>query len=333
MSDTRTRQPAVCRDASRWQIAGTGSRELALAPPSRKHALLAWISDHIRPYAHHRPTVVRTGAAEGFDAAIATAAADLRDHEHLPIHVVALLPSHDYGEHYWRRSVTGSDRTTAYRRMLARCDVTAAVADDHPHRVRNHVRNETLVDGADLLLSADPTSAGTRHTLQRADTLGVPTRTADDDLDRLRRARGDLWELPADLRAVTTNGATTRDGRAVMGAGVARQAAERDPDLPDRLAAAIAARGNHVAALGVGHDGVELASFPVKHHWRDRADPQLIARSAAELRGLADDAGYQRILLPLPGCGNGGLTWAAVWPLLEDTFDARFTLVSGDAAA
>jgi hypothetical protein len=41
-----------------------------------------------------------------------------------------------------------------------------------------------------------------------------------------------------------------------------------------------------------------LASFPVKRHWRDEADPDLIERSAHQLVALAEKFGYGRVVLP-----------------------------------
>ncbi len=44
---------------------------------------------------------------------------------------------------------------------------------------------------------------------------------------------GDIWKYAdqGDVIVITTNGSLTRDGRAIFGRGVARQAALRFPDL------------------------------------------------------------------------------------------------------
>lgn len=137
---------------------------------------------------------------------------------------------------------------------------------------------------------------------------------------------GDIWEhLGSAVIAITTNGSLTRDGRAVLGRGVARQALVHLPDLPQRLGILIAARGNHVHDLGEG-----VVSFPVEETAWSLPDPRLIARSARELRDRADLEGWERIVVPRPGCGGGGLNWKDVAPLLTAVFDGRFMVIAAE---
>jgi hypothetical protein len=167
--------------------------------------------------------------------------------------------------------------------------------------------------------------------------------------------QGDLWEYgPVDVRCITTNGDVAGDGEkvkrhAVMGRGVARQATQRFPDVAYRLAWLLQKFGNRpmkIMQIGpMGCDGLHkdetpgrcqrdehrikpgvwLVSFPVKHHWRDQADLDLILSSALKLRDMADKFGWQRVLIPRPGCGNGGRDWLTeVAPLLHPVLDDRF---------
>lgn len=138
---------------------------------------------------------------------------------------------------------------------------------------------------------------------------------------------GDLWDVEADLRVVTTNGAVRGDGACVMGRGCAREAKERYPGVEYRLGDLLKEHGNRVMRLG-RFDGVGLASFPVKHHWREEADPDLIARSAEQLVALADKFGYTRVLIPRPGCGNGWLRWGDIRPILAKVLDERFAVIT-----
>jgi hypothetical protein len=139
---------------------------------------------------------------------------------------------------------------------------------------------------------------------------------------------GDLWSYQGQgVLVLTSNGSLTRDGRAILGRGCARQAGERFPELPQRLGARLQAGGNHVHELGDN-----LVSFPVEETAWSHPDPRLIRRSAEELRALADRAGYSLVVVPRPGCGFGGLSWPEVRPLLADLFDERFLVISAAEA-
>ena len=135
---------------------------------------------------------------------------------------------------------------------------------------------------------------------------------------------GDIWDF-TELGAIviTTNGSLTRNRRAIFGRGVARQAALRFPLLADKLGRLLEERGNHVFDLGFG-----IVTFPVEETPWSLPDLRIIARSAGELRVLADRSGWQRIFVPRPGCGGGGLAWKEVQPLLLPWFDERFTVIS-----
>lgn len=138
----------------------------------------------------------------------------------------------------------------------------------------------------------------------------------------------DLWGAPCDARCVTTNGTITARGRGVMGRGVAKQAAQKYQHLPLYLGRYLRAHGNHVGVLieeSVQHPA--LVVFPVKHEWSDRADLDLIARSATELMALIEARGWETVLLPRPGCGNGQRTWEEVREVIELVLDWRVWVV------
>lgn len=156
-------------------------------------------------------------------------------------------------------------------------------------------------------------------------------------------ATADLWAVEADLRVITTNGATRRsDAAAIMGRGCAREAKDRIEGLEYHFGRLLGEHGNRVMRLAEtdpdgthalgrfskDRAGTVLASFPVKHHWKEEAVPELIGRSVGQLVALADKFGYGRIALPRPGCGNGRLRWTEVKKLLEPILDNRFTVVS-----
>lgn len=133
----------------------------------------------------------------------------------------------------------------------------------------------------------------------------------------------------ADAICVTTNGIVRRDGRAVMGAGVAKAFRDTFPDIDERLAQCLKKHGNQVARIGnAGTKGPIILSFPTKQDWKNPSNLPLIARSAEQLRRFADVLKLNSIWVPRPGCSNGGLNWADVKPILEPHFDDRFTICS-----
>ena len=138
----------------------------------------------------------------------------------------------------------------------------------------------------------------------------------------MKECQGDLWNSGCDYTAVTTNSIIKKNGTLVMGAGVAKQAALRYPGLPRILAEHVMKNGN-VPCLVPEY---RIISFPTKHNWKDPSDLLLIiesARKVASLLPIDFSCGLSK-----PGCGNGGLQWKVVKPLIEDILDDRFTVFS-----
>jgi hypothetical protein len=176
--------------------------------------------------------------------------------------------------------------------------------------------------------------------------------------------RKDIFSLEDfDAICITTNGFVKRSGAAVMGAGVAKQAKKRWPYIDYQVGENIDLFGNVPFLLTVERDGAiyirdrtyevpyHVLTFPVKPSkgvcepnrdnlvpwarsrydpgqevpgWHLKADLKLIEQSADELEQLVDHYGWQKVAVPAPGCGNGGLTWEEVRPVLEKFFDQRF---------
>ena len=144
---------------------------------------------------------------------------------------------------------------------------------------------------------------------------------------------GNLWTFPADVRVITTNGTVKRNGECVMGRGCAAEAKQRWPDVPTWLGDHIKLRGNecHVVC-DANHDQwnepFSLVAFPVKHHWMQKADMQLIEQSARLLVNITDAMAYNVVVMPRPGCGNGHLRWTDVRPVLVPILDGRFHVIT-----
>ena len=135
---------------------------------------------------------------------------------------------------------------------------------------------------------------------------------------------GNLWNYPADVRAVTTNGRVKKNGACVMGRGCALEATRIFPGIEHKIGRLILEHGNVVLPLKEG-----IVTFPVKHSWEQPADPRLIVRSAKQLVAYADRFGWNTVVVPRPGCGNGRLSWDEdVKPLLDPILDDRFHIIT-----
>lgn len=147
---------------------------------------------------------------------------------------------------------------------------------------------------------------------------------------RERMTYNDIFTLPQtanDAVCVTTNGIVKRDGSAVMGAGIAKQANLKF-SLSRTLGVYLKQHGNRVFNMGLVTDQTRryrIFTFPTKHDWRDNSDLSLIIQSAHELVALCDKLNIQTCYLPPVGCGLGNLDWEtqvkpAIAPILDDRF-------------
>lgn len=146
----------------------------------------------------------------------------------------------------------------------------------------------------------------------------------------MREVVGDLFEYPADCVVIPINWRTNKQGHAIMGAGVAKQAAKRLPWLPASLGNLIRQMTDtpQVICLGTG-TGAYLLNVPTKRDWRQPSDVDLIEQGAQRMVEFADRTGWQTVALPRLGCGLGGLSWEVqVRPLLADLLDDRFVVVA-----
>lgn len=141
---------------------------------------------------------------------------------------------------------------------------------------------------------------------------------------------GNLWDYydHDHILVITTNGTVKRDGSVVMGRGCALEAKTRIKGIDKYLGKMVENFGNHVHILTDKPLPVVVA-FPVKHEWWERADIKLIERSAHELVELWHNGWtHKEVVLPRPGCGNGGLKWETVAPLLQTILPEEFVVVT-----
>lgn len=129
----------------------------------------------------------------------------------------------------------------------------------------------------------------------------------------MRYAKGDIWqvaELHNGFVVVTTNLVLKHNGDAVMGAGIAKEAATRYPALPIALGGHIKRWGEKPLLFPEGN----VICLPTKTDWKQKSDIDLIERGCKELLWIAyllerSGLGKRSIYLPRLGCGLGGLNW------------------------
>jgi hypothetical protein len=144
---------------------------------------------------------------------------------------------------------------------------------------------------------------------------------------KLLGLNGNLWYFHGQNYwiVIPTNGTVKRDGSCVMGRGLAKDLKRRDPNFPYVLGSMLQDHGNHVFAFPTP----KIFTFPVKHHWKEKADLDLIQSSAVELLCLVDKHNLDGpFYLPRVGCGNGKRDWDTdVKPILKNILDNRFVVV------
>ena len=145
----------------------------------------------------------------------------------------------------------------------------------------------------------------------------------------MQEVKGNIWDYyyKGNWIVITTNGNTKTNREAVMGKGIALQAAQRLPGLPLFLGGMLNDFGNKVFRL----DQWRIVTFPTKYNWWEKSSLDLIEVSTNELRlatSFASGLQGKSIYLVRPGCSNGGLDWKDVKPILEKYLDDRYIVVN-----
>lgn len=60
-----------------------------------------------------------------------------------------------------------------------------------------------------------------------------------------------------------------------------------------------------------------VLNFPTKNHWRNPSEIEWVEGGLKILAESYQEWGIKSLALPPLGCGNGGLLWRDVWPLIE----------------
>ena len=141
-----------------------------------------------------------------------------------------------------------------------------------------------------------------------------------------------LEDIKPNAICITTNGFVKNNGRAVMGAGNAKYARDKFGDIDLWLGVLLNRNGNivqHIYSFNTDSGRkINVLAFPVKHHWQDKADIDLIKRSCEQLNNTIITSMYLRVILPRPGCENGKLNWQTeVKPIIEKHLDSRVYII------
>jgi O-acetyl-ADP-ribose deacetylase (regulator of RNase III) len=126
--------------------------------------------------------------------------------------------------------------------------------------------------------------------------------------------KGDMFDVEADVRVNTVNCV------GVMGAGVALAFKKRYPDMfldyKKACDAGQVSPGNMYVWHSQANDWV--INFPTKRHWREKSRyDDILSGLDALFNYLKKHVGV-RVALPALGCGNGGLDWSRVKPMIEE---------------
>ena len=60
-----------------------------------------------------------------------------------------------------------------------------------------------------------------------------------------------------------------------------------------------------------------MINLPTKNHYANPSRLEWIDGGLQRIRTLIDEYGISSLAMPAPGCGNGGLDWTQVKPLIE----------------
>lgn len=123
---------------------------------------------------------------------------------------------------------------------------------------------------------------------------------------------GDLFESRAQTLVNTVNCV------GVMGKGVAEQFKRRYPAMFEDYKSRADRRAVRLGQPYLYRDssGLQIINFPTKDHWRSPSRVVDVERGLDYLASHAEQWNITSLALPPLGCGNGGLEWAEIGPLI-----------------
>ena len=133
-------------------------------------------------------------------------------------------------------------------------------------------------------------------------------------------SKGDLLRSEVDAIVNTVNCV------GVMGKGIALQFKQAFPRNYEAYRRACDAGQVQLGKMFVFDTGSMISprwiiNFPTKDHWKSKSRLQDIATGLQDLKDVIRRLGIRSIAMPPLGCGNGGLDWRDVEPIIRTAFE------------
>ena len=149
--------------------------------------------------------------------------------------------------------------------------------------------------------------------------------------------KGNIWDKHTEgsFICITVNCTPNSRGVAIMGKGIALEAANRYSYLPILLGRTQIEFGEEEFFSSRSKrpqvfKSCRLITFPTKVIWKEKSNIILIQNSCDLLMKMLEDSKFDfiptPIYLPKPGCSNGGLLWEEVEPAITEILDDRFII-------
>lgn len=123
---------------------------------------------------------------------------------------------------------------------------------------------------------------------------------------------GNIFDSPAQVIVNTVNTV------GVMGKGLALSFKQRYPDMFERYKTACEKKQLAIGKLMLVYEPDHwLLLFPTKENWRHPSKLEYIEKGLMKFSNTYADKNITSIAFPKLGCGNGGLDWEDVKPLME----------------
>ncbi len=124
--------------------------------------------------------------------------------------------------------------------------------------------------------------------------------------------KGDLFNSPAQVLVNTVNTV------GVMGKGIALEFKNRYPDMFKVYQKECDNKSLDIGKLLLWKNNEKwVLLFPTKKHWRSPSKISYIEKGLQKFVQTYESLGIESIALPRLGCGNGGLDWNDVKPIME----------------